>query len=328
MQIERRALYNLMRMNWLLDPSLPAEPWQVEDYRSLPLKSLFERLSLHDISLEKESFAAYADQVDSPEELLELFLADINVDIATQDKIYLLIFELWRRIVTDRPCLSIFCDELDHQIYLYDHKSSENNIESLQDIVASLQTILDENTDNGVDAAEVFASICSGCANDIESFLYDYTSDQLDHNNEAYAGDLIDGFINYVKDVKWFDFLRVRLTEMQNHSDSQKFLNQLLEHYSNDKDLEFNMELLSFMVQHVSKEQFSKLVKKTIPLLTNEEDFQDLVSLCVDFYHFLDHEEKERNLQKILSKRSKRSLDEPITAKDSAVSELLSILAV
>ena len=33
MQIERRALYNLMRMNWQIDPSLPAEPWQVEDYR-------------------------------------------------------------------------------------------------------------------------------------------------------------------------------------------------------------------------------------------------------------------------------------------------------
>ena len=228
----------------------------------LQSSTIFERLNLHDIVLDKDTFIAYADQVDSPEELVDLFLGDLEVDVITQDKIYLLVFELWRRLITDRPCLSVFCDELDHQIYLYDHDKSDNNIESLQDVVASLQTILDENTDNGVDAAEVFVSICSACANDIESFLYDYISDHLDHGNEVYAGELVDGFINYVKDVKWFDFLRVRLAFSQNHSEAKRFLQQLLEHYSSDKDLDFNMELLSFMVQHVSKEAFYKTGEK------------------------------------------------------------------
>ncbi|MBA2727012.1 MAG: hypothetical protein H0U49_02425 [Parachlamydiaceae bacterium] len=327
MHIERRALYNLMRMNWLLDPTLPAEPWQVEDYRALPTITILERLNLHDIVLDKDNFVAYAEQVDSPEELVDMFIGDSEVDIATQDKIYLLVFELWRRLVTDRPCLSVFCDELDHQIYLYDNDKSDTNIESLQDVVASLQTILDENTDNGVDATEVFASICTGCANDIESFLYDYISDNLDHGNEAYASDLVDGFINYVKDVKWFDFLRVRLAVLQNHPDAQRFLQQLLEHYSSDKDLEFNMELLSFMVQHVGKEPFIKLIKKTLPLIVTEEDFQDLMTLCIDFHHFLDLESKEQALQKLLRRRTHIHPEGLLNPKDAAIAELLAIIS-
>ena len=36
MDAERRALYNSLRMHWLLDPNMAVEPWQVEDYRSMP----------------------------------------------------------------------------------------------------------------------------------------------------------------------------------------------------------------------------------------------------------------------------------------------------
>ena len=44
MHIDRKALYNLLRLNWLRDPSLDVEPWQVEDYRHLELETLYERL--------------------------------------------------------------------------------------------------------------------------------------------------------------------------------------------------------------------------------------------------------------------------------------------
>ncbi len=326
MEIEKRALYNLMRMNWLLDPNITAEPWQVEDYRALPMSSLFQRLGLYDINLDKDNFVAFADQVDSPEELVDWLLADIEVDTITQDKIYLLLFELWRRLITERPCLSVFCDELDHQIYLYDHKKSDD-VEALQDAVANLQNILDENTDSGVQAVEVFASVSAGCANDIESFLYDYISDHLDHGNEAYAAELIDGFITYIKDVKWFDFLRMRLAVLQDSGDAEAYVQQLVELYAKENDLEFNMEVLSFMVQHVSKESFLKLLKKTLPLIVSEEDFQDLLNICIDFCHFLDFEDKEKAVQAILRKRSHLHLEGMINSKDPSATELMAILA-
>ncbi len=54
--IERRALYNLLRMNWINEPTLPVESWQVEDYRALSLPDLFGRLKDFNIQLERVSF--------------------------------------------------------------------------------------------------------------------------------------------------------------------------------------------------------------------------------------------------------------------------------
>jgi len=35
MEIQRRALFNLVRMNWLAEPIVNVAEWQVEDYRPL-----------------------------------------------------------------------------------------------------------------------------------------------------------------------------------------------------------------------------------------------------------------------------------------------------
>jgi len=325
MEMERRALYNLMRQNWLLDPTIEAEPWQVEDYRSLPIDSLFERLSKYEINLDKNHFIALSDEVDNPEDLTDLLMSDVEMDAISQDKVYLIIFELWRRFITNRPCLSIFCDELDHQIHLYDSEKAED-ITSIQDTLANLQVILDENTDAGADPQQVFESICSGCANDVENFLYDYISDQIEDGNPAYASDLLDGFINYVKDVKWFDFLRARLLAQSDVEGTHEIVCQLAEHYLEDNDLDFNLDLLAFMVQAGDKDLFNKVVKKTMPLIEKEDDFKDLLGICADFFHCLDLESQEQEIQKISRKRSHLHSESTINAKDPQIAELLSIL--
>jgi len=229
MEIGKKALYNLMRMNWLLDPSLPAEPWQVEDYRSISLDTLFKRLSAHDIRLDKVSFTAFAEEAKDPEDLTEQLLSDVEANAASHDQVYLLVFELWRRLSFDRACLSVFCDELDYRIYQYDH-AKEKNWESLQDAVANLQTILDENADNGIKAEDVFDSITDNCANDIESFLYDYILDQIDSGQISYAGELLDGFLDYVSDPKWFHFLRARLFAASSHEMIPELVEDLISH--------------------------------------------------------------------------------------------------
>lgn len=325
MQIERRALYNLMRMNWLLDPDMPAEAWQVEDYRSLPLTTLFERLDAHDIHLDKTTFVAYALDADTPEEFVEQLLADVEETAITQDQVYLLVFELWRRLVPEKPSLSIFCDELDHQIYLYDSGTAEN-IEQIQDAIANLQVILDENADQGVDPVQVFESISSGCANDIESFLYDYISDQVDHNFEVYSYDLLDGFTNYIKDVKWFDFLRARLLASSDPEGANVLVRHLVDLYANEKDLEFNLEVLSFMIKSGDRDVFINLVQKTLPLINREEDFQDLLSICADFYRLLDLENVEQAIQKIIRKRSHLHAEGAVSNKDPHFAELVAII--
>lgn len=302
MEINRRALYNSLRMNWVLDPTLEVEPWQVEDYRAMPVDNLFERLEDKGLYLDKMSFKAYAETVDSPEDLTDALLADATIDIKMHDQVYLLIFELWRRLLPEKPCVSVFCDEIDHQIYLYDRQQVQN-VEAIQDALANLQVILDENVDNGADPLDAFDFLDAGCANDVESFLYDFISDQIDNHNDSYANELLEGFGNYMRDENWFDFLRARLIASSDPREANHLIELFIDDKTSEPDLELNLEVLAFLVCNGDEKTFSRLVRKAAKLLQIEEDFQALVSVCIDFYHRLDRESIEKALQDILNRR-------------------------
>ncbi len=326
MQINRRALYNSLRMNWVLDPTLEVEPWQVEDYRSLPMDEIFERLEDRDIHLDRSSFVAFADNFDTPEDLADDFMSHASEDTGLQDQVYLLVFELWRRLLPEKPCLSIFCDELDHQIHLYDGAHAAN-VEGIQDALANLQVILDENCDEGADPVEAFKCFEEDCANDIENFLYDFIAEQVDNKNFSYAIDLLDGFSDYVQDVKWFDFLRARVLSVTDAEESEQIVRRLIGENAADPDLEFNLEMLSFLVRGGDKAAFNNLVKQSAGLIKHEEDFQDLVSVSADFYHCLDHESVEQKLQSILQHRIAIPLKSPFDSKDPQLTEFFKIIA-
>lgn len=325
MDIERRALYNSLRLNWLNNQNLIVEPWQVEDYRALPLNQIFERLKLQDIFLDKNSFLSFAEEFDTPEELTEHLLSDVEADKNTQDQIYLLLFELWRRLVPEKTCLTIFCDDLDHQIDLYDGGKVESS-EPIQDALSNLQAILDENTDQGIDPRDAFDRISHACANDLESFLYDFIAEQIDAGDISYAEELLEDFSPYVIDTKWFEFLRARLLAITDQAASERLIHKLIHEATKKPELEFNLEVLSFMVILGEKEDFIKLVKKTIPLLKNEEDFQDLLSICADFYHRLDFDNVEVSIQEILRKRSQKPLKMAFLTSDPDVADLFKTL--
>src|SRR5690242_1636689 len=97
MQIERKALYNLLRMNWLQQPDLDVEPWQVDDYRGKSDEELLQQLAMLKLPLSLDSFAAYAENCDTPEDLVDLLLDEEESDDLLHDRVYLIIFELWRR---------------------------------------------------------------------------------------------------------------------------------------------------------------------------------------------------------------------------------------
>jgi hypothetical protein len=326
MEMNRRALYNSLRMNWVLDPSLKVQAWQVEDYRALPLGNLFERLEDMEIRLDKSSFVSYSDSFDDPEDLTESLLSDSSEDMNSQDQIYLIIFELWRRLLPEKPCLSILCDELDHQIHLYDQGQLTNG-EGIADALANLQVILDENTDEGADPKEAFDYINSGCANDVESFLDDFISDKIDDCNYSYATELLDGFGIYVTDTKWFEFLRARIVAVSDPDEAVNIVKGLIHDKKQDPDLEFNFEVLSFLVSMGDRETFEHLIKQTVSLLEVEEDFQALISISADFYHRLDREEIEKALQLLLKERKKLNLDKEFDVRDPHFATFFNILA-
>lgn len=325
MESERRALYNALRANWQADPLMKVQPWQVEDYRSLPMEEIFKRLEEKDIHLQRNSFSALAENADSPEELCEHLLADFQLSQADHDQIYLLIFELWRRLVNEKPCLSIFCDELDHQIFAYDHGTLAR-AEDIQDTLANLEMILDENVDEGADPSTIFETVSNCCANNLETFLYDYIAEQIDNHNYSYAGELFDGFCPFVKDVIWFDFLRARLLSHTDPEGSDPVIRKLILDIKKQQDLDLSLEALSFLANGGDADFFRTLAKQTVPLLETEEDFQELLSICADYYHFLDKDQEEQLIQQILQDRPQNDLESQIQPKDAHVKEFLKII--
>jgi hypothetical protein len=324
MQFERRALYNLLRMNWLRDESIDAEPWQVEDYRAIALDELFHRLRMLGLDLQRKSFTALADDVDSPEEMVD-GLVDESVEVRIHDAIYLLIFEIWRRLVPEKTCLSIFCDELDHQINLYD-TGEVVHPDDLQDALANFQNVLDENVDEGGESQEVFSEIVIGCANDVESFLYDFIAEQIDNEDYQYAGDLIEGFYSYVQDPSWFDFLRARLISLSDLDAANRLVKGILEDDAAQKDSEFLFEILSFMVQGGEQPLFVRTVDLLLPLLEKEEEFDELLHSCADFHRCLDHDYQERAIEDIIQARSEIQPEEDLAKDDPDVKALLEIV--
>ena len=325
MEIERKALYNLLRMNWIHDPTLPIEPWQVEDYRRMSTPILFQNLKSYEFNFDTPSFIAFTQMVDTPEDFTDILLEDVELDRKEQDQVYLNVFELWRRLVPEKLCLSIFCDELDHTIHLYDN-GDPSSAEAIQDALANLQMVFDENVDQGVNPEEIFASVSERCANDLESFLYDYIAEQLDNDNFIYASELLDGFDEYLKGNKWFALLNLRLHDPDDSESVRESLKKTVLKASKENILPFNLELLSYLVQGGEHGEFKKIVKQTIPLLKTEEDFQDLLAICTDFYRCLDEEANEQAIQALVDKRVANDPSDKLNATDKDFTTLLKVI--
>ena len=293
MIIDRRAYYNLLRMGLYDDKDIVIEPWQVEDYRALPIEALFVRLQEFDLFMNRSDFLNLCEQFDTPEDLTDSLVEDDEI----YDRVYLLVFELWRRLAPEKQCLTIFCDEFDQQIFLYE-KDEIEDFEPLEDAIANLQMILDENADQGVDPHEIFNYIKTGCASDLESFLYDFIALQIDEDNIPYATELLDNISPYVEDTKWFTFLKIRLLGITDPSAAKLLIRQMVCKTPTQEDLDFNLEILSFLIQGGEKKVFTHLLKQTIPLIHKEEDFKDLLSITSDYFLFLDQDRLEKEVQK------------------------------
>jgi hypothetical protein len=312
-----KSLYNSLRINWLEDPSSEIAPWQTEDYRALKTKEIFKRLESFDISLSENSFLLYAQNCNSPEELIEtLWLGDEEPQKI--DQAYLLLFELWRRLVPEKQSLSIFCDELDHLFYLHDHELLESE-EKLQDALDELETILDETVDQGISPEEAFQNFSNYLAHDFESFIYDYIAKQLDQSDEIYASELLDGFYEYIIDKRWFDLLRMRLYERTDFEEGHLMLERILEQTKEEPDLDFLLEIMRFLVHQGNIEDFNKAALLTRSLLQKEEDFQELLALTCEFYRMLDREKDEEKFAEILRKRISHAPDAPLSPSDKDI---------
>lgn len=323
MKVERKALYNSLRLNWIKDPTLGLESWQVEDYRLLPLEELFIRLGELGVVQDRNTYLAYAENFDTPEEMSQ-FVTEDEASTVFADRIYLIVFELWRRLLPQKQSLSIFCDELDYQIHLYDQGCADG--EALQDGISYLEEILHENADGGDEPHEIFQWVTECCAHDIEGFLYDFIAGQIDEDNYSYALDLLEGYYDFIDETAWFDFLRVRLIALTDLDKANCLITNLMENSLEEENLELCLEILQFIVQNGRREIFIFSVKSLIPLIEYEEEFCELLDLCIEYYTLRDQDEQVLLIQDLANQRKKRNIQEVISLSDSDIKTFLRVI--
>ncbi len=281
MHLQCKALYNLLRSNWLHDPTLQVKPWQVEDYRVLTEEEIYQRLKNLKIVLDRKRFYAFAANCDTPEDLADFLWLNEN-DMDGHDEAYLNIFELWRRYFSDTTAISIFCDELDDRINQFFEGTSSSG-DGLEIILKDLEDLLDEQIDLGLKPKEAFAILSEYLANDLQNFLYEYITAFLDNDNTLYASELLDGFYDYMDEKKWFDFLRARLIFSTDQEKGSSLFSKILEDL-NEENIDLLFEILTFFADGKDTSLFLQAALQTLGALQTREDFLELLELVSKFY--------------------------------------------
>jgi hypothetical protein len=324
MELCGKALYNLLRGNWLEDPTLGVESWQVEDYRIPSDAEIFGRLEKLGILLDQERFLEFAGECDGPEELADLLFPHEDSE-HVKEKGYLLLFELWRRKLPDRATLSVFCDELDHLIDSFDrrHLTDETKLETA---LEDLEKILDESVDAGLEPKEAFSLTSKFCAHDLESFIYDYISQLITESKELDASEWIDGFYDYIEDSSWFDFLRARLLAKVEPEESNDLIARMIESLADKPELDLGLEIATFLAHEGDPVLFRQIIIHCLEWIETEEDFQDLLAIVADYHRCLDEEGKEKSIEALFQKRSHLQLDLPFDRSDKDKTALIDLL--
>jgi hypothetical protein len=324
MQLKKKALLNLLQFNCLKDLSLNCKEWQKEDLRKVKVEDIFSRLNNFSIELEKNEFVFISIDYESPEDLIKEFVKGKYTE-EDKDQIFLLIFELWRRLVPEKLTLSLFCDELDYRIFLYNRGELEND-EIIQDSLANLEELLDENVDIGAEPEFLFQSLVPYCSHNLENFIYNYIYEQIEVDNKVYASELIEGFYPYIVNIKWFDFLKVILLASTDIAEANNIIFHIMKDLKNSPDEELQLNLLQLMIKVGNRSLFVKLVKMTLELITTQERFIYLLHIVSDFFRCIDQEEKEKIVKKIINKRAKLELSEAIDKKEEDYKLFASLL--
>ncbi len=300
MELKGKALFNLLKIQSEETPASEVKPWQIEDLESLSITELFSRLKKLGLILDEQSFSLYAENVESPEELTECIWCEEEITEG-YDQVYLIVFELWKRLEKEKFCLSIFCDELDKLIYLYDRGELQEE-ERLQKALGLLEDILDTAFDQTKDASAVFSEVASYSAHDLEHFLTDYISDQIAGGQTTYASELIDAFYPYVK-KRSFDLLRASLLAESDLEASNRMYTRILEELLESRDVESTLQVVEGLIHHGHVRLFTQAAAQALELVKVEEEVQLLLMLIAEYYRCLDRQESQEKIEALLAER-------------------------
>jgi hypothetical protein len=320
LQLYPKAYFNWVRLKWEHTPSFPVEPWQVEDYREPTIEDLLEKLRTFGLALTEENFLLVAENYQSPEELTHYLWPSKENEFP----VYLILFELWRRLLPEKDSLSVFCDELDNRIRFYHKDPGQDH--GLSNSLQRLQEILEESAESGDGPRPIFATLSRHVAHDLEGFLFDYITDQIDAESDLDASELLRNFYPYVADAMSFDFLNARLLILSEpHKGNLAFI-KFLDQLAKTPDLDLLLETAAFLIHHGDPILFQKAARLSLDHLKTEEDLQELLAIIADYCHFVEKDREEEQIQAHFAKRLAKETTAPIKTTDPDITFLKNLL--
>jgi hypothetical protein len=325
MLLQKKALYNLIQLNANRIEAgdlkiRDLQEWQIADYRLKSTENLFQQLLALGITLTETEFLALGKTCEAPEEIVEL-LAEKRMPLE-KDEIFLVVFELWRRFFPEKRTLSIFCDELDYQMVAFDL----NKPNEISDTLAYFQQLLDENVDRGINPYQAFQLIQMYCANDIESFLFDYILAEIESENHCYAAELLDGFSRYIRHSLWFDYLAARAEILKDPEDGYDNLEKMIEKINHETSIELVEEILFFLAPSGNHSLFYILAKKALEMLKSEADLKEFLEATYAHYDYLELKVPALAIAALFYGRETIPVDAQLTRDDPGLIEISNIL--
>jgi len=251
MEFNGRGFYNTLKFSATKETS----DWQTENLSKLEEDVLFERLKKLGLSLDRQTLVHFIQQTESPEELADVLTEEESGK--NYEMVYLVIFELWKRLASNKESLSIFCDRLDHYMYAYDEGNDCS--EDLTRALTDLQKIFESLNAQGLSYKDCYETISSYMAQDLESFVYDFISDLIASGENTKAFDLLFGLYDFLHDKLKFDMLKASLNILENPEETESVFDNVVEKL-------FEKKMYGSIVDAIYFAHEAGLIKKSVKL--------------------------------------------------------------
>lgn len=271
--------------------------WMAEDYALLETEILYQRLKAFGITGKIEELSK---QANDPEELAQKLSGSEDLE-----KIYLLIFELWRRFLPEKETLSIFADSLDELIDRFEEQDlSEEEEDLLICRLKSLENLLDDYVSRGWDKETAFEFVASYFCYDLEQFIYSFILDQISFGNDTLASELILGIYPYIKEKSGFDFLKIQILYNVDPQRALSMLDELVEEGDECENPDLWLDVIAFLAAHGDHQRLKAAYQKTVHHLEHEIDLREMLSILADYYDLIGNSSQKQTVLKIAQSRS------------------------
>jgi hypothetical protein len=294
--------------------------FRLHDYCSMSVGELIEGLGVLGVELPKDGFKVASEDFDSPEEMIES-LDTSAMSEHQREKTYLHFFELWKRENADRPSISIFFDDLDAVIEDY-HKDPSGDEERMMIALIDLQLILESLTERVKRDEAIFRTLMHYSSHDLEATIYNFIFDLLQRQEFIKASEFIDGFTPFMKDKRWFQFLRIKALDNPESSEVEHYIEELMQSLAKKRDFYLTLALLNYFNEASLLDLFIELYEKALDTAKTHEEYRELQDLLFTYFTLNDDEKRAHEVIEMIEKKESKkeclkTLSQLIQCKES-----------